>query len=139
MARENKTQPTTMGVGEYLEGIGDAGRRAEMARLVERCAAIFGEAPVLWGDAIVGYGKLEYRYASGRTGTWMRVGIASRERALTLYLSCDLSRHEALLGRLGKFTRGKGCLYLKRLADVDGAVLDELLKATYADDPHAGD
>ena len=81
----------------------------------------------MWGESIVGFGSYHYKYASGREGDWFVVGFAPRKQDLTLYLMYGLDQYEALLSRLGKHKTGKGCLYVKRLADVDMAVLRELV------------
>ena len=93
---------------------------------------VSGEAPVMWGENIVGFGKYAYRYASGRTGEWPKVGFASRKESLTLYFRDYLDQHADLLARLGKYKVGKGCLYVKRLGDVDADVLRELVARSVA-------
>jgi len=87
-----------------------------------------GEPPVMWGDSILGFGMQHLRYESGRELDWMKMGVANRREALTLYLNLPLDRHADLLARLGKHKAGKGCLYIKRLDDVDVAVLREILE-----------
>lgn len=82
----------------------------------------------MWGDRIVGFGDHHYRYASGREGDWFKVGFSPRKRSLTVYLAPGIETHEALLDRLGRHTTGKGCLYIKRLADVDTDVLRRLIE-----------
>jgi hypothetical protein len=83
----------------------------------------------MWGDSIVGFGKYTYKYESGRTGEWMRTGFSPRKDALTVYLCYYLESQADLLAKLGKHKRGKGCLYLKRLSDVDEGVLRRLIAA----------
>ena len=131
MAQENKTQPTGADVGAFIAGIADAGRRMEMETLVAFIGNILGKPPVLWGTSIIGFGIFEYHYHSGRSGTSMEVGVASRKQAIVLYLSFDLSKYDAILSRLGKHATGVGCLYVKRLADIDLTVLRELIEATH--------
>ena len=92
--------------------------------------AAAGEAPQMWGPSIVGFGRYDYRYASGRSGTWFRVGFSPRKTAISLYLMLDLDAQEDRLAALGKHQRGKSCLYVRRLADIDTEVLRELIEAS---------
>ena len=89
--------------------------------------AAVGTPPKMWGPSIVGFGHYHYKYASGRENDWFLAGFSPRKHDLTLYLMSGLDRHDALVTRLGKYKTGKSCLYIKRLADVDIAVLKELI------------
>ena len=88
---------------------------------------ISGFPATMWGPSIVGFGRYHYRYDSGRQGEAPRIGFSPRAKELVLYLIGGFPRHQALMDRLGKYRTGKACLYLKRLADVDEAVLEELI------------
>jgi hypothetical protein len=92
--------------------------------------AATGAVPVMWGTNIVGFGAMHYRYASGREGDWFRVGFSPRKQALTIYLMDGIDRHTDRLERLGKHRVGKGCLYVKRLDDVDRIVLAGIIEAS---------
>ena len=81
----------------------------------------------MWGSSIVGFGDRHYRYASGREGDWFLVGFSPRKANLTLYLSHPGVQNQALRQKLGKHKTGKGCLYIKQLADVDLGILKELI------------
>ncbi len=131
---ELKTKPTDTDPLAFLESIPDPARRHDCAEVFEMMSEVAGQPPVMWGGSIIGFGSLQYRYASGHGGTWFRVGFASRKQALTLYLMLDLDKQGKRLGALGKHKRGKGCLYIKRLADVDREVLRELIAASFAQD-----
>jgi hypothetical protein len=124
---ELKTQPTDASVEAYLAAIQDETRREDCRTLVRWMREITSEKPVMWGTSIVGFGIYRYQYASGRSGEMPLVGFASRKRDLTLYIMTGFERYDALLARLGKFKLGKGCLYIKRLADVDTSVLRQLI------------
>jgi hypothetical protein len=91
-------------------------------------AEVTGDEPRLWGRGMVGFGTYHYRYESGREGDWFVTGFAPRKNDLTLYIMAGFDRYEALMSRLGKYRTGKSCLYVKRLADVDEAVLRELVE-----------
>jgi hypothetical protein len=89
---------------------------------------VTGEEPVMWGPSIVGYGSYRYEYKSGRTGEWMLVGFAPRKQNLTLYIMPGFEHYESLLSKLGKYSTGKSCLYIKKIEDVDEDVLRELVR-----------
>lgn len=122
-----KTQPHDGDPQALIEAIEDERKRADAARLFRLMADATGEHPTLWGPSMIGFGSFHYRYATGREGDTMKVGFAPRKTALTLYGLQGHARSEQLLAALGKFTLGKGCVYIKRLDDVDLDVLRELI------------
>ena len=81
----------------------------------------------MWGPSIVGFGDAHYKYESGREGDWFLTGFSPRKQSLTLYIASGFSRYEALLKKLGRFTTGKSCLYIKTLEDVDLKTLRQLI------------
>ncbi len=111
-------------------------READTRAATALMARVTGEPPVAWGT-MIGFGRYRYRYASGREGETFRVGLAARKDALTLYLPVDGVVGEALLDRLGPVKRGVGCVYVKRLAEVDEAALEVLVAHVYAHPPNA--
>jgi hypothetical protein len=125
---ELKTRPKKTSVTSFLSAIPDPSRRKDARAVAALMRKATGERPAMWGTSVVGYGQRHLRYASGRELDWMLVGFAPRAGRITLYLSFDLEKHAKLLDRLGKHTRGKGCLHLRRLDDVDPAVLEELVR-----------
>jgi hypothetical protein len=127
---ELKTRKTTASVAEFLRKIPDPEQRADAATIARLMKAATGARPKMWGEGIVGFGDYHYRYASGREGDWFLAGFAPRKGNLTLYLGFAVDRHRALLKKLGKHTTGKGCLYIKKLEDVDGKVLRDLIRAS---------
>ena len=124
---ELKTQRTTSGVDDLIAGITDDARREDCLTLLALMKRATGVDPVVWSSGAVGFGTFHYKSASGREGDWFPVGFASRKAAITVYLGLSLEEAAGLLARLGKHTTGKGCIYIKRLADVDLAVLEELV------------
>ena len=122
-----KTQRTNASVSAFLKGIADDVRRKDCQTLARIMKRAVGTAPKMWGPRIVGFGHYHYKYASGRENDWFLAGFSPRKQDLTLYLMSGLDRHDALVARLGKYKTGKSCLYIKRLADVDIAVLEELI------------
>ena len=131
---ELKTKPTTESVEAFLASIPDESRRADCTKLVELMGKITGEKPVMW-TKIIGFGSYRYKYASGREGDWMRLGVASRADSIVLYGVIYYGDNTKLLEKLGKHKHGKGCLYIKRLSDIDLDVLEEMIRTAYAK-PH---
>lgn len=129
---ELKTQPTDASVDAFLASACSDPRREDCDALVEMMTRLSGSGPVMWGSSIVGFGSYHYRYASGREGDWFEVGFAPRKRDLTLYIMSGFSGYEELLSRLGTFRTGVSCLYVKKLADVDLEVLEELVSSSIA-------
>ena len=129
---ELKTKPTEDDVEAFLAAIPDERRRGDAHAVCALLARVTGEPAVMWGKAIVGFGQQHLRYDSGRELDWMVIGFSPRKASTTIYLADRLDAHADLLGRLGKYTIGAGCLYLKRLTDVDPAVLEELVTRSVA-------
>lgn len=123
---ENKTRPTEDDVAAFIDSVGPDARREDARTLDTLLRRITGMAPAMWGPSIIGYGRYHYRYESGREGEMCRIGFSPRKAALVLYFNGRTPAFEALLATLGKHESGKGCLYIKRLADVDMAVLEGL-------------
>ena len=122
-----KTTPTQASVDAFIEAVEDEQKRADSRAIAAMMSAATGAPGQMWGTSIVGFGRYHYRYASGRAGDFMIAGFSPRKRALTLYIMAGFSEYDALLAQLGKHTIGKSCLYIKRLADVDQAVLREIV------------
>jgi len=129
---EPKTRQNQSSVQKFLKSVTDSAQRRDAKAVVKLMREVTGERPAMWGDSIVGFGRYHYKYASGREGDWFVMGMSPRKAALTLYLMCDLSGIRPVLGRLGKHKTGKGCLYIRRLSDVDPDVLREALERTLA-------
>jgi hypothetical protein len=129
---ENKTKPTTISVPAFLDACADEARRADAKALARLMQKITGEKPTMWGPSIVGFGKYHYTYGSGREGDMPIVGFSPRKAANVLYGVIGFGDAERLLSKLGKHATGKGCLYIKRLADVDMKVLETLLENAVA-------
>ena len=114
----NKTVPNEMSVAAFIDGLTDEIRHADAKVLIKLMKDATGEEPRMWGPAIIGFGSYHYRYESGREGDMMLVGFSPRKAATVLYNMRGGGDSEALLAKLGKYTTGKGCLYIKKLADV---------------------
>ncbi len=123
---ENKTKPTKMSVAAFIDALADPTGRADAKALVKLMQSVAGEKPKMWGPSIIGFGSYHYRYESGREGDMPLIGFSPRKAATVLYNMIGFSDSAALLAKLGKHTTGKGCLYIKKLADVDQKVLQAL-------------
>lgn len=127
---ELKTKQTASSAKAFLEAIPDKQRRDDcltIAAMMEKAA----KAPAkMWGSSIVGFGEYHYKYASGREGDWMLIGFSPRKGDLTLYVHGGADEVNVMFDKLGKFKRGKGCLYIKTLADVDQKVLQKIITAS---------
>jgi hypothetical protein len=121
-------RPTGASVGEFLARVPDDRRREDAHRLCAMMQEITGEPPAMWGSSIIGFGSYHYRYPSGHEGDSALASFAPRRQHLVIYLVGDFTgRYQSVLARLGPHKTGNGCLYLKRLDDVDYDALRELI------------
>ena len=125
---KNKTTQTEDSVENYLSAIPDEKRRMDCTALVDLFSRESGYAAKMWGAAIIGFGSYHYKYDSGHEGDAPLAGLSSRVSAITLYLTFEAEEKEQLLQKLGKHKTGKGCIYIKKLEDVDMKVLGEMVK-----------
>ena len=125
---ELKTQETEANVDEFLSEIADEKVRDDSRKICEMMAKATGAKPKMWGAAIVGFGSRHLKYASGRELDWMEIGFSPRKANLTFYLNLGDGWDADLLVNLGKHKLGKGCLYVKRLSDVDEEILEKLIE-----------
>lgn len=130
MTNENKTKPTDRDIVDFIAGLPEK-QQADAQALVEIMQEISGERPVLWGSRIVGFGSFHYVSKSGREGDWPIIGFAPGTGKFSLYLTYDAADLTSQVKDLGKFTIGKGCVYINKLADVDLAKLRQLVKIAY--------
>ena len=119
-----------MVVEDFLEDIDDPGKREDSKAISVMMEELTGARPKMWGESIVGFGDYHYKYASGREGDWFLVGFSPRKQNLTLYIMGYLEFYADILEKLGKHKHGKGCLYIKRLKDIDVEVLRMLIKTS---------
>jgi hypothetical protein len=124
---EAKTRPTGASVADFIATVPDEVKRADCQVLVKLMQKATGRKAEMWGDAIVGFGRYEITYANGSKADWPVIGFSPRKNDLTVYLMEGFDQQQALLAKLGKHKTGKVCLYLKRLSDVDMAVLTDLV------------
>lgn len=127
-----KTTPQPASVQDFLNAIPDEQKRKDAQAILKLMQSVTKAKPKLWGGSIVGFGNYHYKYASGREGDSFLAGFSPRKQNFTLYLMPGLEQQGALLKKLGKHKIGKGCLYVKQLADVDVPTLKALIAASVA-------
>jgi hypothetical protein len=129
---DNKTKPTKVSVAAFIDALTDQTSRAVAKALVKLMQGATGEKPKMWGPSIIGFGSYHYKYDSGREGDAPLVGFSPRKPATVLYIMTGFRDSETLLGKLGKYSTGKSCLYVKKLAEVDPKVLEALVVKSVA-------
>jgi hypothetical protein len=129
---ELKTQVNDASVEDFLNRVPNAARREDAFAVLKLMKAVTRKDPQMWGASIVGFGSYHYKYASGREGDMCLVGFSPRSQALVLYVMPGFPTRDTLLKKLGKHTTGQGCLYIRKLADVDLAVLKQFVTDGYS-------
>ena len=127
---ELKTKVTKASVDGFLKGVDDEGRRKDCQALVRLMKRAVKAEPRMWGSSIVGFGDFSYKNAAGQENDWFLAGFSPRKAALTLYIYAGFDRYASLVAKLGKHKKSGSCLHIKRLADVDLAVLEALVSAS---------
>ena len=127
---ELKTKVNDADVVAFLNGVADERKRQDCFAVLDLMQRITGAEPKMWGASIVGFGAYHYVYATGNSGDWLLTGFAPRAQNITLYIISGFDQYQELMARLGKYKTGKSCLYVKRLADVDLTVLEQLVAAS---------
>jgi len=125
---ELKTRETGASVDAFLDAVTDAQQRADSREIVKMMERATGEKAKMWGPAIIGFGSAMLKYASGRELDWPKIAFSPRKSAITLYLSLDLRNLTDELAKFGKHKTSKGCIYIKRLDDIDRKVLEKMIK-----------
>src|SRR5215472_4508708 len=128
----NKTKATKLSVTAFIGALTDPSRRADAKVLVSLMESAAGEKPKMWGPSIIGFGSYHYTYDTGREGDMPLIAFSPRKAATVLYNMIAFSDSKALLAKLGRHTTGKGCLYIKKLADVDQRVLKTMIRKSLA-------
>jgi uncharacterized protein DUF1801 len=124
---EIKTRPTGVAVDDFIDKVPNPQRREDAKKVRAMMERLTGEPAQMWGPSIIGFGQYHYKYDSGHEGDMARMGFSPRASELVFYIVGDFARHQALMDRLGKYRTGKCCLYIKKLSDVDEAVLEALV------------
>ncbi len=124
---ENKTKPTEVSVEAFVDALPDETKRADAKTLVKLMQSATGEKAKMWGPSIIGFGSYHYVYDSGREGDMPVAAFSPRKAATVLYGLTGFTGADTFLAKLGKHTAGKGCLYIKKLDDVDRKVLEAMV------------
>ena len=129
---ENKTKPTVVDPYDFIKQVDDERKRKDSEELIALMKKVTGKPPKMWGPSIVGFGSYHYKYDSGREGDICLTGFSPRKPSLVLYIGPGLE-DKGIMARLGKYKVGKGCLYIKKLDDIDRKVLKELVVKSVAE------
>ena len=124
---KNKTTETAKSVIDFIKAVNDQTKRNDSIRIVELMKTLTGLEPKMWGPSIIGFGNYHYTYESGREGDAPLVCFSPRKEAIVLYLSLSMERREELLKIFGKHKTDKGCIYIKKLEDINMEVLKEMI------------
>ncbi|MBS1512587.1 MAG: DUF1801 domain-containing protein [Bacteroidetes bacterium] len=130
--KANKTTETNNSVTAFLKKVKDEQQRKDCAAMIELIEKNTGYEPKMWGTAIIGFGSYHYQYDSGREGDMCLVGLSPRAAAISLYVSGSFEGRDELLKKFGKHKTGKGCIYIKKLEDIDTKVLVTMVKKSIA-------
>ncbi len=128
---KNKTQETSQDVGEFIESFANTEqKKSDSFQLIKLMQDITGCEPKMWGPTIIGFGQYHYKYASGHEGDAPLLGFSPRKAEISLYVYTGLEEHEHLLENFGKFRKGKACIYIKKLADINFKELQKVMTET---------
>ncbi len=130
---ENKTKPTEVAVEDFLAAVEPERKREGARELDALFRKVTGFNPVMWGPSMIGYGSYHYVYESGREGDMLATGFSPRKAQHSIYILPGYADYAPILERLGKHSKGKSCLYVKKLADIDLQVLAELVETGLKD------
>jgi hypothetical protein len=129
---ESKTQKTDASVTDFLNGVAEEQKRRDSFILLDLMSQVTGLEPKMWGPSMIGFGDVHYKYASGREGDMFKVGFSPRKQNLTIYITDGFANYQELLAKLGKHKTSVSCLYVNKLADIDLAVLREMVSRSFA-------
>ena len=124
---ELKTKQNSFSVEGYINSISDKQRQADCRIIIDLMKKITGDEPKMWGETIVGFGNVHLKYGSGREVDWFKTGFSNRKDSITLYSMYGFISQPELMKKLGKVKTGKGCLYIRRISDIDIGILEEML------------
>jgi len=124
-----KTTATDASVDEFIASA-DPKKRDDSLKLMKMMRDVSGQEPKMWGPTMIGFGRYHY-VSKGCEGDWFKIGFSPRKAAFSIYISCDADEFSDELDRLGKHKRGKGCIYINKLADIDFDVLTDMTRQAY--------
>ncbi|MDN3017133.1 DUF1801 domain-containing protein [Paenibacillus sp. BSR1-1] len=124
---ELKTKETENSVIEFIEKVDSLKKREDAYKLLDIFTETTGYPAKMWGPSIIGFGSYHYKYESGHEGDAPLVGFSPRKAKISLYFAPGDTKREELLKDFGKYTTGKACVYINKVADIDVEVLKELI------------
>ena len=130
---ENKTMQNNASVTQFLKSVDNGKRRADAKAVHKMMREVTGKRAKMWGASLIGFGKYDYRYESGRSGSFMLTGYSPRKQNLVVYIMPGFKPYKTLMDKLGKYKTGKSCLYINKLEDVDQKVLQQLIARSVKD------
>lgn len=130
---QNKTVENKKSVQKFINSLVDKGRKDDCKSLIKLMEKVTKKKAVMWGESIVGFGRYQYKYDSGREGDFLALGFSPRKTALTVYILPGYGDFSDLLKQLGPYKKGSSCLYLKNLDSIDIKVLEKIIKKGYQD------
>ncbi len=129
---ELKTKENNASAKQFLNTVEDETKRKDSFAIAEMMKKATNEEAKMWGTSIVGFGNYHYKYSSGHEGDMCIVGFSPRKQNISLYLCGALDKMKGLLEKLGNHKTGVGCLYIKRLSDIDQKILEQIIKESIA-------
>jgi len=127
---EIKTKPTALSVDDFIDTISDESKRDDSREIMNLMKSATGEEPKMWGTSMIGFGEVRYKSpATGREVDWFKMGFSPRKANFSLHLNMNLKLHDNDLAKLGKYKTGVGCLYIKKLDEVDVNILKKIINA----------
>ena len=129
----NKTVANSASVDEFLGGLDDQNQAEDSRHLVQIMQQVSGQPAVMWGGAIIGFGSHHYTYQSGRQGDWPIIGFSPRKGKIALYITFDDEKLTRKFPNLGNHTESRGCIYIKRMTDVDLGQLTAMIAKGHSD------
>ena len=127
---KNKTTETLKSVTDFVNAMADEIKRKDSFRIIELMKSQTGLEPKMWGPSFIGFGNYHYKYASGREGDMPLVGFSPRKPAIVFYLSGNFEKRDELLKNFGKHKTNKGCIYVKKLDDINIEILKKMIAAS---------
>lgn len=128
--KQNKTRETSNNVKAFIDNVSDQAKRNDSFHIVEIFKKVTGFEPRMWGASIIGFGNYHYKYESGHEGNATLTGFSPRKDSIVLYLAVEVKIKDQLLEKFGKHKAGKGCVYIKKLEDIDTIILEKLISAS---------
>lgn len=130
---KNKTVETEIDIDQFLNSLADNDQKKQDCLLIiELMSSYTGCKPKMWGASLIGFGSYHYTYPSGHTGDWFLIGFSPRKSAISLYVYSLTDQNAVLLEQLGKYTAGKGCIYIKKVSDININILENICHNTIA-------